>query len=157
VARLTHQKNQSLLLRAYKASGVSEALVIVGSGSDEKKLRRLAAELGIADRVIFAGQQLNPYPWMKGARLFVLSSLYEGLGLVMVEAMACGTCVVAVDCPGGVRDVLIEEQARLIAEPTVDGLAAKIREGLAQPVAVREEWLRRFDAGQIARRFLQLA
>jgi glycosyltransferase involved in cell wall biosynthesis len=156
VARLASQKNQELLLRAYHAAQVDALLVIVGSGEKEQALRGLTSELGIIERVIFAGQQQNPYPWMKAARLFVLSSRIEGFGLVMVESLVCGTPVVAVDCPGGVRDVLIDEQADFIAEPTVAGLAEKIRYALDHPLAIRPEWYERFDADNIARQFLML-
>jgi glycosyltransferase involved in cell wall biosynthesis len=156
VARLTYQKNQELLIRAYHAAGVDEDLVIVGSGQDESRLRKLAFELGIDKKVLFVGQQSNPYPWMKGARLFVLSSRIEGFGLVMVESLVCGTQVVAVDCPGGVRDVLVEEQTALIAEPTVQGLATKIRGALQNPITIKPEWYQRFDADRVAREFLGL-
>jgi glycosyltransferase involved in cell wall biosynthesis len=156
VSRLTYQKNQSQLLRAYQASGVKEKLVIVGSGKDEGKLRRLASELGIADKVVFAGQQENPYPWMRGARLFVLSSRFEGFGLVLVEAMICGTPVVATDCPGGVHDLLTGDQKRLIAENSVQGLALKIREGIENPPVITPDLYQRFDAAVIAAQFLKL-
>jgi glycosyltransferase involved in cell wall biosynthesis len=156
VARLTYQKNQALLLKAYKASGIDEKLVIVGGGQDEHALKRLAEDLGIAAKVIFVGQQLNPYPWMKHARAFVLSSYIEGFGLVLVESLASGTQVVSVDCPGGIRDILVEEQSRLIAEPTVEGLAEKIREALENPVTIKPEWYWRFDAEVVARQFLAL-
>ncbi len=156
VARLTYQKNQQLLIRAYHHAGLDEKLVIVGDGQDRPMLEKLVRELGLEEKVIFAGQKENPFPWMKHARMFVLSSIYEGFGLVLAESMACGTQVVAVDCPGGVRDVLIEEQARLIAEPTVEGLAGKIKEALKHPVTVKPEWYRRFDAIGIAEKFLQI-
>ncbi len=156
VSRLTFQKNQSLLLRAYQASGVSERLVLVGAGRDEGKLRQLAVELGISERIDFVGQKDNPYPWMRGARLFVLSSRFEGFGLVLIESLICGTPVVATDCPGGVHDLLIGDQQRLIAENSVEGLAAKIREGLEKPPLISEELYRRFDARRIAGQFLEL-
>lgn len=157
VARLTHQKNQELLLRGYAAAGIPERLVIVGSGQEESRLRQLAEELGIAAKVTFAGMRVNPYPWMRKARLFVLSSHYEGFGLVLVESMICGTPVVATESPGGIRDVLVEEQARYIAEPTVESLAIKIREALANPVAIKPGWYERFDANHVARQFLAIA
>jgi glycosyltransferase involved in cell wall biosynthesis len=157
VGRLTFQKDQELLLRAYHAAEVNEKLVIVGSGKDEQKLRRLTEQLGMVERVLFVGQKTNPYPWMRGAKLFVLSSRFEGFGLVMAEALACGTQVVAVDCPGGVRDVLIDEQADLIAEPTVAGLAEKIRLALREPVTINPVWVTRFDATKIAVSFIELS
>lgn len=156
VSRLTYQKHQSLLLRAYQASGVKQKLMIVGGGQDEPRLRQLARELGIASRVSFVGEQSNPYPWMRQASLFVLSSRFEGFGLVLVEAMICGTPVVATDCPGGVHDLLIGDQKRLIADNTVDGLADKIREGLENPPEITPQMYQQFDATEIARQFLSL-
>lgn len=156
VARLTYQKNQKLLIRAYHKAAIREKLVIIGNGKDRPMLDKLVNELGLDQKVIFAGQKENPFPWMKHAEAFVLSSRFEGFGLVLAESMACGTQVVAVDCPGGVRDVLIDEQTRLIAEPSVDGLAKKIREALENPVTVKSEWYRRFDAIDIARRYIEL-
>ena len=157
VARLTYQKNQELLIQAYHEAGIEEDLVIIGSGQDRSKLEKLVTKLGLDGRVHFLGQLDNPYPWMRAAKLFVLSSRYEGFGLVMAEAHVCGTPVVAVDCRGGVRDVLIEEQTRLIAEPRVEGLAAKIREAIADPVTVKREWVERFEAKKIASQFLELS
>ena len=78
VGRLVKQKNQELLLRAYHKSGIEELLVIVGDGVEGPKLKDLALELGLEDKVIFTGQQTNPYPWMRGARVFVLNSRHEG-------------------------------------------------------------------------------
>ena len=156
VSRLTYQKHQSLLLRAYQASGVTQKLVIVGGGQDEPQLRQLARELGIDSRVSFVGEQSNPYPWMRQASLFVLSSRFEGFGLVLMEALICGTPVVATDCPGGVHDLLIDDQKRLIADNTVEGLAQKIREGLENPPEITPALYRRFDAAEIARQFLSL-
>ena len=94
---------------------------------------------------------------MARASALVLSSRQEGLGLVLIESLACGTQVVATDVPGGIREVMIEEQTRLLAENSVAGLAAKLQEAIRQPVAVRSEWADRFDASRIVPRVLSLS
>jgi len=157
VSRLVPQKNQSLLLHAFKQSGIAAKLVIVGKGKDERKLKELSKELGISDRVVFVGQKTNPYPWMKHANLFILSSRIEGFGMVLAESLICGTPVVSTDCQAGVRDVLIEEQAEFIAGMDKASLAEKIRQAWDNPPPIRERWVERFDARTIARRFAEVA
>src|SRR5690606_28337844 len=101
VGSLKRQKNHPLLLRSFAQITAHEArrLMLVGTGQEEAGLRALTAELGIADRVIFAGFHPDPTPFYRTADLFALSSDYEGFGNVIVEAMACGTPVVSTDCP----------------------------------------------------------
>lgn len=109
VGRLEPQKGFDLLLRAYAelvGREVEEPLVIVGEGKEEGRLRALAQELGIAERVLFAGFQENPYAWMRGGTVFVSSSRFEGFCRVIAEALAVGTPVVATDCPSGPAEVL---------------------------------------------------
>nr|WP_110650641.1 glycosyltransferase [Salinicola peritrichatus] len=158
VSRLSDVKRQEWLIRAYLESKIEEDLVIVGDGPKRESLEKLADELGARDRIHFIGSRPNPYPWMKHARLFVLSSRSEAFGIVLAESMICGTPCVAVDCPGGVRNVLIHDQARLIAENSISGLAAKIREGLAQPPSLEAdpELTERFRDTHIMQQFLAL-
>lgn len=158
VSRLSDVKRQEWLIRAYLESKIEEDLVIVGDGPKRESLEKLADELGARDRIHFIGSRPNPYPWMKHARLFVLSSRSEAFGIVLAESMICGTPCVAVDCPGGVRNVLIHDQARLIAENSILGLAAKIREGLAQPPSLEAdpELTERFRDTHIMQQFLAL-
>jgi glycosyltransferase involved in cell wall biosynthesis len=137
-------------------SGISERLVIVGGGPLEGELKALAKELGVAQRVTFTDTLMNPYPWMKHAKLFVLSSRVEGLGIVLVESLACGTPVVSVDCPGGIRDVLVDEQRDYLAEANPVSLADKIHEGLKHPPKINESWISRFEATAVVDQFLIL-
>jgi glycosyltransferase involved in cell wall biosynthesis len=81
-------------------------LTILGGGPLESDLKSQRERLGLTDAVHFVGFQSNPYPYFKHADLFVLSSRYEGLPLVVLEALAVGTPVVATDCPGGIREIL---------------------------------------------------
>lgn len=154
VARLVPAKDQALLLRAYARSGVTLPLVLVGDGQERERLEALAQELGIAERVIFAGQRANPYPWMHHARLFVLSSRFEGMGIVLFEAMACGTPVLSVDCPGGIRSILKGELEKSVVAHDEAGLAAGMRRALeGEKPAVKEQWLDDFRPEVVAARF----
>ncbi|MFG6179431.1 glycosyltransferase [Halomonas sp. THAF12] len=155
VARLVPAKDQALLLRAYAASGVTMPLVLVGDGQERSALEALAAELGIAERVHFAGQQTNPYPWMHHARLFVLSSRFEGMGIVLFEALACGTPVLSVDCPGGIREILKGELEAAITPHSEEGLAQGIHTAVrGEKPGIDEAWLDDFRPDRVAEAFV---
>lgn len=81
-------------------------LLLPGKGRQKKRLLKLCHELGIEDDVLFPGFTDNPYPWLKRADLFVLSSLWEGSPNALAEALALGTPVVATDCQSGPREIL---------------------------------------------------
>ena len=108
VGRLSAQKDFGTLLRAFALVRASRParLVILGEGACRKELEDLADELGIAADVQMPGFVDNPLAFMGKASLFVLSSRFEGLPTVLIEAMACGTPVVATDCPSGPREIL---------------------------------------------------
>src|SRR5690606_3006072 len=113
VGRLVPVKNQRRLLQAYQIAvehGLKHDLVIIGDGSERAALEVLSEALGLSHKVHFLGSQSNPYPWVKQADAFVLSSNFEGLGLVLIEALALGTPCVACDVPGGIREVLRGDQ-----------------------------------------------
>lgn len=158
VARLVPQKGHELLLEAYKKSGISQKLVIVGDGPLRANLEAKAEALGLADRVLFAGKRRNPYPWMKNADLFVLASEYEGLGIVLTEALACGTPIMSVDSRGGVREVFRGELEAFLTPPTVDGLADGLSSVIKDlPVTVKPEWLEPFENKVVVNAFLKMA
>ncbi|SFT81701.1 glycosyltransferase [Halomonas saccharevitans] len=156
VARLVPAKDQALLLKAYALAEITLPLVLVGDGQERERLEVLSQELGIADRVIFAGQRSNPYPWMHHARLFVLSSRFEGMGIVLFEAMACGTPVLSVDCPGGIRTILKGELEECVVAHDEASLAAGMRRALSgdKPL-VKEQWLDDFRPEEVAARFVR--
>lgn len=80
-------------------------LHILGDGRDKEFLLQLKSDLKV-DNVLFHGQQKNPYPFLKFADLFVLSSRYEGFPNVLLEAGACGTYALANNCKGGIREII---------------------------------------------------
>jgi glycosyltransferase involved in cell wall biosynthesis len=119
VARLDEgQKDHKTLLRAFaqvRAQRLSSAdLVLIGEGRDEAALEQLAVELGIRTSVHFLGFCSNPFPYIRQAEMLVLSSRYEGFGMVLGEAMALGTPVISTDCPTGPRDLLEGGKAGLL-------------------------------------------
>jgi len=108
IGRLTKQKDFHTLIRSFSdvARTYPCRLIILGDGEDLHSLGNLAGSLGIGDLVDFPGFQKNPYCFLARSRLFVLSSRWEGFGVVLVEAMALGIPVVSTDCPSGPREIL---------------------------------------------------
>ena len=108
IGRLTTQKDFPTLLKAFaQVRAVRKArLMILGEGRDRQALEVLARELGVASDVDLPGFVLNPFPYMVRASLLVLSSAWEGLPGVLIEAMACGCPVVSTDCPSGPSEIL---------------------------------------------------
>ncbi|AJX33086.1 glycosyltransferase [Burkholderia oklahomensis] len=137
VARLDEgQKDHRTLLRAYAKVRARRAdaprLVLVGDGPDRRVLEQLADELGLGDAVQFAGFCANPFPSVRAADMLILSSRYEGLPMVLGEAMALGTPVISTDCPTGPRDQLDGGRGGLLVPPgDADALADAIERMLA--------------------------
>jgi glycosyltransferase involved in cell wall biosynthesis len=106
--RLAPQKDFPNLLKAFARvrSRCVVRLVILGEGPERARLESLAAYLGIAADVKMPGAVLNPFSYMARARLFVLSSAWEGLPTVLLEALACGCPIVSTDCPSGPTEIL---------------------------------------------------
>jgi len=106
--RLTRQKNFGLLLRAFSAvrSRSPARLVIFGEGEERPALQKLVQELGIGADVSLPGWTSNVAAFIARADVFVLSSLWEALPTVLVEALALGTPVVSTDCRSGPREIL---------------------------------------------------
>lgn len=130
VGSLKRQKNHALLLRAVARLDRPANLMIVGEGELRGELERLARELGIADWVAMPGSTLDIWPYYASARLFVLSSDYEGFGNVLVEALAMGLPVVSTDCESGPREILNGGRfGRLVPVDNAEALSAAI--GLA--------------------------
>lgn len=110
VGELSARKDFATLIRACARLRRTRPcrLLILGEGRRRDRLLALAAELGVADDVALPGFVANPYPAMRAAAAFALTSQWEGLGIVLVEALALGTPVVACDCPSGPREVLAD-------------------------------------------------
>jgi glycosyltransferase involved in cell wall biosynthesis len=111
--RLTEQKGFATLISAFSQVRTKRSvrLLILGEGPERRHLKSEIRRLGLADEVRLEGFVKNPFAYMRRAALFVLSSLWEGLPGVLIQAMACGAPVVSTDCPSGPREIL--EDGRL--------------------------------------------
>jgi glycosyltransferase involved in cell wall biosynthesis len=139
------QKDFATLIRAFVRVRAQRPvrLLILGDLDDGRchaeyagKLRALPEELDVADDVSFAGFVANPFAYMARAAVFVLSSVREGLGNVLIEAMACGTPVVSTDCPSGPREILDHGRfGPLVPVGDDRAMAAAIAATLERPMA----------------------
>jgi glycosyltransferase involved in cell wall biosynthesis len=117
---LTHQKGFDILLPAFAElvqKGLDLHLLILGEGEERASLEDMARRLGVSNRVFMPGFQKNPYPFFTRAEVFVLSSRYEGLGNVLIEAMALGLPVISTDCPHGPREITKDGQYGILVPP----------------------------------------
>jgi len=109
IGRLVEKKNHLLLLQAsalLKRRGERFVVLCAGSGPLEHKIKQLISDFDLDEYVIMLGNLANPFALMSKARALVLTSYHESFSMVLVEAMASGTNVIAVDCPYGPADVL---------------------------------------------------
>lgn len=152
VGKFKTEKRHDILLKAFAQSSFQGHLVLIGQGALRPKAEQLAHDLGIQHRVVFAGYLINPFPAIKGAQLLVLSSDYEGLGMVLLEAVALGTPTLSTDCPCGPSEIVGAQQ--LVPVGDVNALAAKLSVGDFS--CYRVPWNPQFDLACARDRYLSL-
>jgi glycosyltransferase involved in cell wall biosynthesis len=136
VGRLVEQKGFANLLRSFVIVRRTRParLIILGEGPEQASLQTLADTLGLSTDVDLPGFVDNPYPYMVRATVFVLSSAWEGLPSVLIEAMACGTAVVATRCPSGPDEILLGGKlGEMVPVGDAKALAAAILRTLDRP------------------------
>lgn len=161
MGRLSRQKNFSDLLRAFASLEPKEnyRLLILGEGPEERALLLLASELGIQKYVEFMGFIENPYPFLAQADLFVLPSKWEGFANVVIESLACGTPIVATDCPGGPADILSKQLfAKIVPMDSPREISIAIQEMLTTEIDTSRilAFAKRFTIQNTVQRYLDL-
>lgn len=161
VGRLSPVKNFSLLINAFNLvhqSNPRANLLILGEGSEREKLEKLVHELQLENFVSMPGFKENPMAYISRANVFALSSISEGFGNVLVEALACGCPVVSTDCPSGPREILNDgEFGYLVPVGDSEAMADAILEvlnGKAKPIS--QGWLDQFKPQPIAQQYMKV-
>lgn len=156
VGRFAPQKRHDLLFEAWKIAALPHKLVLLTPPSGA--LNALIASSGMDDRVIIAGFQQNPYPWIRRATALVLCSDHEGLPNVLIEALICGTPIISTDCPCGPREIMTGDLARfLVPVGDTHALAEALRTVIDCPAAPSDGHLERFSSEAITQEYEGLA
>jgi glycosyltransferase involved in cell wall biosynthesis len=136
VGRLTEAKNHALLLDAMKlvVKNRPAKLLIIGEGHLRPQLEEKIKELELSDCVSLVGFVVNPVSWISQSNVFVLSSDYEGFGIVLVEALAAGTTIVSTDCDYGPEEILDNRYGYLVPVRNAMELAKKMEFALDHPL-----------------------
>lgn len=145
VGRLSAQKDFPNLIHAFERVRRNRParLLILGEGEERPALEAQVKQRGLEQDVSLPGFVPNPYPYMSRAGAFVLSSRWEGLPGVLIEALYCGVPLVATDCPSGPREILADGRyGQLVPVGDTGALAQAIEIALSgeAPRPPREAW-----------------
>ena len=137
-------------------------VLIAGDGPERPMIEARIREMGLMDSIRLVGMVQNPLPLMAGSGVLVLPSRFEGLGNVLIEAMACGTQVISTDCPHGPAEILdAGRYGQLVPVRDPTALAAAMERSLNGTFRVDPDRLRargaEFSVEKAARRYLELS
>jgi glycosyltransferase involved in cell wall biosynthesis len=161
VGRLDPEKDFSTLLRAFTIIRRNRQirLMILGEGPERPVLESLVQDLGVAADVSLPGFVENPLPFIDRASALVLTSRFEGLSNVLIEALACRTPIVATDCPCGPREILDQGRyGKLVPVRDVQAVACAIEQTLDDPPdpLLLKTAAERFYVDVIAKEYLEV-
>lgn len=163
VGRLSEVKNHNLLIDAFEiVLKTNDAyLVLVGDGELQEELLKKINQLGLSNNIFMLGYKENPYPYIKQADTFVLSSRTEACPLVLVEALALNTKIVSTDCEVGPNEILQNGKYGILCEQDVSELAKAIKASLEKQsynkkeAEIVEEYLEQFKVSKSVGEYLK--
>ncbi|ABV85444.1 glycosyltransferase [Shewanella pealeana] len=156
IGRITRQKRLDILFQALALMPSAPKLVLLTNRPE--RARKLAKKYNVEKRIITPGFQSNPYAWIARAELMLLSSDFEGFGLVIAESLICGTPVVSTDCPYGPNEILTGELASyLVPRRNPKALAECAVACLAAPPQLENiDIIKKVDSRHIAQKYIEL-
>ncbi len=154
VGKFKLQKNHQLLIKAYANTNQKLPLVLVGQGELQAECIELCTQLDITDKVIFAGFHANPYPLIANATGMVLSSSYEGFGIVIGEALALNVPVISTDCESGPRELL--PARNLVPVENIPVLSQKIQQLMDNPQGLMSDFDKNLLPEKVAESYLEV-
>ncbi|MEP7106626.1 MAG: glycosyltransferase [Ferruginibacter sp.] len=162
VGRLAEQKDHATLLKAFcifRQTHMNAVLFILGTGPLQLMLDNFIREHELSSCVFLMGFEPNPYKWMARCDVLILSSIYEGFGNVLVEAMALGKTVVSTNCPSGPEEILHEGKFGYLC-PVRDplGLSDAISRAVAFPFDqdLIKESSKRYKIDEVLKKYLEI-
>ncbi len=160
IGRLEPQKDFATLVRAFAKLREQQdcRLVLLGAGQQHVELENLSKQLGVKDSVKLLGFVENPHRYLARAGVFVLSSAWEGLSNVLIEAIALGIPVVSTDCPCGPSEVLAGGQyGKLVSMGDWEVMAKAMAESLSNhELQAPDTWLTQFSQEAATERYLEV-
>lgn len=147
MGRLTQVKGFERLIKSVASLRTripDTQLMLIGDGEQKAMLSALARQLGIEESVHFAGFQADPFPWLREADIYALTSFAEGFPNALIEALNCGLPIVAADCRSGPREILSaaytpepvrgikHEKYGVLVEESADGFEERFAEAVLQ-------------------------
>jgi glycosyltransferase involved in cell wall biosynthesis len=142
LGRIESQKGFDFLMNSFLLTVKSEPdlkLIICGEGSLRKQFIQYVIDSSLEDKILFTGYLDNPYPLFKNASAFCLTSVWEGMPVVIMESMILNCPVITVDCPSGPSEMIINYKNGLLVNRNVNDFALAIKYVLNNPSLV-EEW-----------------
>ena len=160
MGRLEEEKDPLMALELFYRGKFYDKynLVYLGQGSLEERVRKRIAEYHLEKSVYLSGFQKNPERWIKQASLLLSCSKWEGMPMNLIEALLCGTPIVAADCPYGVNEILTDEMKRYLIQPEKDfeKSIAVISSALSSYPKITEKYYRKFDGILITQKYLKV-
>lgn len=141
LGRLESQKNFHLLIEAFYQAYLKDSslkLIIIGSGSQMQSLNNKVEILAIRDRVLLAGFIENPYPVFKIAKIFCLTSIWEGMPVTIMESMSLGCPVISVDCKSGPSEMIENNKNGIIVKADIKSISCAINNLINDSIALQK-------------------